>query len=83
MIKYKTKVTRYKTLGEITCDKCNKTFKLPVDEMEIQEFHHVNFIGGYESIFGDESTVGGDFCQRCLRDLLGKYLYVNGIKEKD
>lgn len=41
------------------------------DYIEIQEFHHVDFIGGYGSVFGDETRVRCDICQHCLHGMIG------------
>jgi DNA-directed RNA polymerase subunit RPC12/RpoP len=55
------------------CDKCKKEFIPEVDVFEIQEFHHIRFEGGYDSIFGDESIVKCDLCQHCLYELIGLF----------
>ena len=36
----------------------------------------ITFRGGYYSVFGDENLVEGDFCQHCIKDLLGQWLRV-------
>jgi hypothetical protein len=56
-------------LESITCDKCKKTHNVD-DCMEIQEFHTINFIGGYSSVFGDGAHVKCDLCQDCLSDMI-------------
>jgi len=40
------------------------------DMWEISEMHHIDFTGGYGSIFGDGNSVRCDLCQHCLRDLI-------------
>lgn len=68
--------------SEITCDICGKTYNMdrnenePEDDFEIQEFHHINFTGGYTSVFGDENKVTCDICQHCLKEKLGQYLII-------
>lgn len=64
----------------ITCDVCKKKYFYGNinDEMEIQEFHHINFTGGYSSVFGDMVTMQGQICQHCLNEKLGEYLVVTG-----
>ncbi len=54
----------------VTCDVCGKKFD---DIMELQEFLFVNFTGGYSSVFGDMIHVECDICQRCLKEIAGKY----------
>jgi len=56
----------------ITCDKCGKEIT-PHAAMEYQEVYHVRFTGGYASVFGDESRVAADFCQQCLKEIIGPY----------
>ena len=46
----------------VKCDVCGKEYDMK-DRMEIQEFHKVNFVGGYSSVFGDTSHVDCDICQ--------------------
>ena len=66
-----TKKEKYATA--FVCDVCKKEY--PVDDcMEIQEFHHVRFTGGYASVFGESSRVECDICQRCLKMLIGYYV---------
>ncbi|MHA1867355.1 MAG: hypothetical protein ACTSXD_04760 [Candidatus Heimdallarchaeaceae archaeon] len=55
----------------ITCDICKKDYS---DEMELQEFHFVDFVGGYLSVFGDETKVTCEICQHCLYKLIIEYL---------
>ena len=59
-----------------TCDKCGKTYEIDgtfVDQMEAQEFLHINFTGGYGSVFGDMNNVQADICQRCLKPLIASF----------
>jgi len=58
--------------SSIICDKCGVEV-FANDPMELQEFHHVNFVGGYGSVFGDEAWVQCDLCQNCLMELIGDY----------
>lgn len=86
---YKTRTFEEKYTDTITCDICKKTYCYRKDEMninkddcmEIQEFHHIGFRGGYGSIFGDGNDVTCDICQHCLKSVLGKYLVVEGSEE--
>lgn len=56
----------------VTCDKCGKVIT-PDDTVEWQELYSIQFTGGYGSVFGDESTIRADFCQQCLKELIGPY----------
>jgi len=61
----------------ITCDICNKIYIDSIennDILEIQEFTHINFTGGYGSIFGDGDEIKLDICQHCLKEKLGQYI---------
>jgi antitoxin CcdA len=58
-----------------TCDRCMLTATRETP-FEFQEFVHIHFTGGYGSVFGDESFVEGDFCQHCVKELLGDYLRI-------
>lgn len=62
-----------KEIVSITCDKCGKLYDSGSDSSEIQEFHHINFRGGYGSVFGDGTQVNCDLCQHCLHMMLGDY----------
>jgi hypothetical protein len=61
----------------VTCDKCKKEI-FTEDWVDIQEMHHIRFTGGYGSVFGDESKVECDFCQQCLKEIIGPYCRING-----
>lgn len=63
----------------ITCDKCGK-ISTPGDMIEYQEFYSLWKTGGYGSVFGDESDIQVDFCQQCLKELIGPYCRVDGEK---
>lgn len=53
----------------IVCDKCKKDYR---DEMEIGEFLCIDFVGGFNSEFGDGLRVESDICQHCLKEWLGE-----------
>jgi len=69
---YESQMIEESVLISVTCDVCNKTFK--ANDLEIQEFISIDFVGGYNSIFGDGTKVKGDICQHCLNLYLGPYL---------
>jgi hypothetical protein len=73
----KTGILEEKRLAitEKECDCCHKKVGYN-DALEWQEFHHIDIIGGYGSIFGDESEIQCDLCQHCMKKLLGDYLRV-------
>lgn len=60
-------------LQSITCDKCKRKFVIddPGDILEIEEMHHIEFRGGFGSVFGDENYIEVDICQYCLYDFIG------------
>lgn len=68
------------SLDKVICDCCKKEYDFSdiysKDSFQIQEFHHIAFVAGYESVFGDGSKVECDLCQNCLKKLLGKYLRI-------
>jgi hypothetical protein len=58
-------------IESITCDVCKTTYS---DILDLQEFHHIDFVCGYNSRFGDGTNVKCDICQGCLDINLGDYL---------
>lgn len=54
-----------------TCDRCGKT--LTNEQPEHQEILHIDFMGGYDSVFGDGVKVECDLCQECLKVLIGDF----------
>lgn len=78
MIIYKTIHTNVKIIDAIQCDKCKtKIFQNNVLEMQ-EMLRWVNYCG-YGSAFGDGVTVSIDLCQRCVKELLGLYLYKHPV----
>jgi len=71
MIKTMTYDKAYEQTIAKQCDRCKKEYNNP---MEMQEFHHIRFTGGYESRFGDGTNVECDLCQNCLLLLIEKYM---------
>ena len=81
MIEVKTteKTVEVQSVVRIECDICHKSFSKEsldgfsgYDTFEAQEFHHVDFVGGYGSVFGDGNRIQCDICQYCLKKILGK-----------
>jgi hypothetical protein len=74
----------------IQCDCCKKVYhaeetrfdeKMGVacitnqnDMWDLQEFHHIDFTGGYGSIFGDGTQVQCDICQHCLHKMISPFM---------
>ena len=56
----------------VTCEVCGTE---DFDPMEIQEYLAIDFIGGFQSVFGDMEEYTADICQRCVKKLLGEYLH--------
>jgi len=53
----------------VGCDNCKKMISTD-DLFEIQEMHHIDFVGGYGSVFGDGNHIELDLCQQCLYNML-------------
>ncbi len=71
MIKYKHIQKVIEEPEAVICDVCKREFT--AHDLETQEFHHVQFTGGYESVFGDGTQVECDICQHCLKQLIGEH----------
>ena len=69
---FQEKTITQQVLDGIECDKCHKFYKID-NIFEIQEFHHINFNGGYGSIFGDGDKIQCDICQYCLKEMIGDF----------
>ena len=65
-------------VNSVTCDRCGREDS---DPLEIQEYLPLDFVGGFNSVFGDMEKYTGDICQRCLKAVLGNYL--TNITEKE
>lgn len=65
-----------KHLHKIECDSCHeiRSNKNDKDRWEFQEFLIIRISGEYGSIFGDGSIWECDLCQKCVKEILGKYL---------
>ena len=74
MIKYETKVIteEQEVPVSLICDRCKKEISIE-DDMELQEWHHIDFVGGYYSVFGDGVIVQANICQDCLLELIGNF----------
>lgn len=85
MITYKRMLEERKIVDGVTCDKCGKSYSYDDMEgqMEIQEFHRIDFHGGYSSVFGDMSHVECDLCQSCLKEMIGNFCRYNDEDDKE
>lgn len=68
----------YKTIEEprivgFTCDCCGKVVN-DTDYVEYQERFEWNHVGGYGSVWGDETVVSVVLCQECTYNLLHRYV---------
>lgn len=69
------------SIVRIECDFCHKSFSPDKDWEETQEFLHINFVGGFRSVFGDTYRVQCDICQGCLLKLLGNKARISPTEE--
>ena len=70
MKKYYTITKEVKEIESITCDKCGKEYSKVNNPEEIHEFLSIDFVGGYDSVFGDGTDVECDICQHCLHEMI-------------
>lgn len=74
LIKSKKKQTATVVVG-FKCDRCGKDVSCD-DTYEYQESLHINFVGGYGSVFGDGTKVECDLCQNCLQELIKDFCHI-------
>ena len=67
----------------VVCDRCKKRYHNHDSDChdEIQEFVHINAVGGYGSVFGDGHHIQCELCQTCVKELLGPYLRISAQVE--
>jgi len=58
------------------CDRCGRAMDSIALDGEWEERVSVSFRCGYFSEFGDGNLVEGDFCQHCVKEILGSWLRV-------
>jgi len=61
-----------KVVDSVRCDCCGREDN---NELEMQEYLAIDFVGGYMSVFGDGTEFTGDFCQHCVKAMMGSYLH--------
>jgi len=71
MIKTKINHVQTQVVESVICDCCHKEY---TDVMDIQEFLHIDEVGGYYSMIGDDVHYQCDLCSECTKNLLGKYI---------
>ncbi len=62
------------SLVALICDCCGRESIVDGNDFEASEFISLDFIGGYQSVFGDQTHVSIDICQYCLKEKLGTWL---------
>ena len=65
------------------CDKCGSTYGCEDGDygvFETQEFLHINFTGGYASVFGDMNHVEADICQKCLKEMIKDFARISSTE---
>lgn len=72
MREYQSQTVR--AVATCTCDRCRR--RLTPDEDEWQERLSVDFVGGFDSVFGDGNAVSLDLWQHCVRQVLGVWLRI-------
>ena len=65
---------RRETINAVDSLRCDRCGREDDDPMEMQEYLAIDFVGGYNSVFGDMDKYTGDFCQRCVKAMMGNYL---------
>ena len=72
----KAAVVSNQTIGFV-CDCCKKEVSSEENLMDFQEALHIDFTGGYGSVFGDGTKVSADICQDCLKEMISPFAYMN------
>jgi len=71
MIEKKKIVKEIERTVAYVCDVCKERYD---GVIEMQEFVHIHFVGGYGSVFGDSCEYRLDMCQHCAKKLLVEHL---------
>lgn len=82
MLTYRDKKITIHELTSKTYDICHTTYDRA--NGGFNEFHHVDFVGGYFSVFGDMVHIVCDICQRCLKSMIEDHCYCetdDGLKK--
>lgn len=75
-IRYKEELVSEQKIIGFQCNKCKTEFLCSNDQqwIDLQEFIHLKFRGGYGSVFGDGNTLELVLCQHCAQQVFGEYL---------
>lgn len=60
----------------VACDRCGKRMS---DDEPYEGYNNrtqIRFRAGYGSLFGDGNKIEGDLCDKCLYEVLGRYLRI-------
>jgi hypothetical protein len=70
-------------IHSIQCDVCKKVYENNsfADEIEIQEFLHIDYEAGYGTVFEDMAHIQCDVCQNCLKEKLGEFIKITPYGE--
>lgn len=60
----------------VVCDRCGTRLSDDEPYAGYSNRTQIRFRAGYASLFGDGNKVEGDLCDRCLYELLGRYLRI-------
>ncbi len=69
-------------ISTLTCDRCGKIAGVDDLDLEFQEYLKIDFEAGYASVFGDGNKVCAEFCQACVKEVLGPWLRVIEPEER-
>ena len=76
----KTTVKEISVVSGMNCDRCGNDV---CDDLDLQEALHIDTVGGYNSIFGDENRIQCDLCQDCVKEVLGPFLRISPRTQAD
>lgn len=82
MIEYEKQTVQIVSPKIKVCDNCKKKVEKS-DWIEFQEFYHIDFKGGYGSIFGDSAKIKCDLCQSCLKEIIGEICRIEKHEDCD
>lgn len=60
----------------VTCDRCAQKMSEDEPYAGYNNRTQIRFRAGYGSLFGDGNKIEGDLCDKCLYEVLGRYLRV-------
>jgi len=80
MKRYRTEEQRVEILDAIVCDRCKVEVSVDDEELQAQEFLHIEEVYGYGSrYFGDMTEMKIDLCEKCTFELVGKFCRVENV----